>query len=204
MFLYGYTPQAGDTIVDVGAGIGEEIRTFSRLVGPNGRAIAAEAHPRAAEILRRNVRRWRLVNVTVIEVAVAGEGGVLRLSDDGASVGNRLSSGAGVPVRAVTLDELFEEADVETVDFLKMNIEGSERAALGASTRLNDVTSVAVSCHDFLVEHGADPVTVATTKDVEVILRTAGFRLTSRPEDERSWVRYYLYGSRNEAEPRRV
>src|SRR5215472_17240135 len=40
-----YKPHAGDTIVDIGAGRGEDVFAFSRAVGPEGRVFAIEPHP---------------------------------------------------------------------------------------------------------------------------------------------------------------
>lgn len=196
VFLYGYTPRPGDTVVDIGAGVGEEVRTFSRLVGSRGSVVAVEAHPRAAELLRRNVRRWGLGNVVVVQAAVAGATGTLHLSDDGASVGNSLVAAGGVDVRATTLDGLLDGAKLARVDFLKMNIEGAEAQALRTSTRLDTISNAAISCHDFLVEHGADPATMATSTEVATVLQREGFTITTRPADPRPWVRYYLYASR--------
>lgn len=196
VFLYRYMPTEGDTVVDVGAGVGEEVRTFSRLVGETGQVIAVEAHPRAVDLLRRNVRRWKLRNVRIVAAAVAGEMGTLRLTDDGASIGNRIVAGGGVEVPAITLDTLLAEAAVAHVDFLKMNIEGAELPALRATSRLTDVANAAISCHDFLIDHGADPEVVATSSDVAEILRQSGFDLIQRLEDARPWVRFYLYASR--------
>ena len=42
-WTWGYLPRAGDTVIDVGAGIGEEAVIFSRLVGESGRVISIEA-----------------------------------------------------------------------------------------------------------------------------------------------------------------
>lgn len=203
VFLHRYRPSRGDTVVDVGAGVGEEVRTFSELVGEEGLVVAVEAHPRAAELLRRNVKRWRLSNVRVVEAAVAGEVGTTQISDENASIGNRLVSSAGVAVRALTFDGLLEETRISEVDFLKMNIEGAERGALAASRRLTSVLNAAISCHDFLVPHGADPEVVATQDAVKDILLKAGFDLVERPDDPRAWVSYYLYASRGSPTTRR-
>jgi FkbM family methyltransferase len=196
VFLHGYTPKAGDVVVDVGAGVGEEIPTFSRLVGRTGRVIAVEANPRAVDLLRRNIRRWRLRNVTVVQAAMAGEAGIRRITDDGASRENRVVTVGGVEVQAVTFSGLLDEAGIDRVDLLKMNIEGAEREALNATTPLDSVTHAAVSCHDFLVEGGGDPDLFATSEDVGAVLRGAGFDVVNRPSDERPWVRCYLYASR--------
>src|SRR5947207_6560342 len=51
LFLHEYTPQPGDVVLDVGAGIGAEALLFSRLVGPSGRVVSIEAHPATYERL---------------------------------------------------------------------------------------------------------------------------------------------------------
>jgi hypothetical protein len=37
VFLHGYRPRAGDTVFDLGAGVGDDVRLLSRLVGRPGR-----------------------------------------------------------------------------------------------------------------------------------------------------------------------
>src|SRR5262245_5196542 len=48
-----YKPQAGDIIVDIGAGRGEDVYAFSQAVGETGHVIAVEPHPESFSILRR-------------------------------------------------------------------------------------------------------------------------------------------------------
>ena len=52
-----YTPGEGDVVVDLGAGFGDEALIFSNLVGPSGRVIAVEAHPKTFACLEETVRR---------------------------------------------------------------------------------------------------------------------------------------------------
>jgi hypothetical protein len=77
-FLWGYKPKPGDTIVDIGAGVGEEPLTFSRAIGERGKLICVEAHPRTYRCLEKMVRHNGLSNVTRILAAVTEPG--LRLS----------------------------------------------------------------------------------------------------------------------------
>ena len=69
-FLWGYTPRAGDVIVDIGAGTGEELHGFVRAVGPSGKVVAVEAHPRLCVLLERlcQANDWR--NVVVVNAAI--------------------------------------------------------------------------------------------------------------------------------------
>jgi len=45
LLFFQYRPRAGDVVVDVGAGMGEELPALCRSVSPGGRVIAVEAHP---------------------------------------------------------------------------------------------------------------------------------------------------------------
>jgi FkbM family methyltransferase len=127
----------GDVVVDLGAHIGYYTLLFSKLVGPTGRVIAFEPSPDTCAILRRNVANNGLVNVT-IENAGAGESshsGVLHVGE------NRLdyhtggeAGGNTVPIEVVALDAYFPEG--ATVDFVKMDIQGAEPAALRGMERL--------------------------------------------------------------------
>jgi FkbM family methyltransferase len=45
-------PKPGDTIVDIGAGRGEDDLAFSQAVGPTGKVLAVEAQPRSFRMLK--------------------------------------------------------------------------------------------------------------------------------------------------------
>src|SRR3954465_296715 len=49
----------GDVVADVGANLGYMSSLAAARVGPEGRVLAFEPHPRAYELLERNVSRWR-------------------------------------------------------------------------------------------------------------------------------------------------
>ena len=66
-----YRPTRGDTVIDVGAGIGEETVVFSRLVGAAGKVIAIEAHPETFKCLTATIEQSALANVTAHEVSEA-------------------------------------------------------------------------------------------------------------------------------------
>lgn len=226
-FLYDYHPRAGDTVVDIGAGVGSEVRLFSRAVGATGRVLSIEAHPRTFRCLRRTVELNRLSNVTLIECAVVGEAGPVRLEEDtlghirngisrandvergsdvelGSDVEHRAAAGCGsdvehrggVEVVGRRLDEILHTHSVDRVDLLKMNIEGAELGVLRSCHDLLDrVDNLAVSCHDFKAAGPADDW-MRTFAPVTALLRDAGYTITTRPEDPRPWIPYYVYASR--------
>jgi FkbM family methyltransferase len=197
-WLRHYDPKEGDTIVDVGAGRGEDTLTFSRAVGKTGRVIAIEAHPVSYSVLENFCRLNGLANVTPIHLALMDKPGTVRIiesesswSTNAVDFGNGTS---GVLVQAGTLDELCEAQKVDNIAFLKMNIEGAERyALLGAQAVMPRIRQISVACHDFRADmgHGEQFRTLAF---VGRLLREHGFTLTSRPDDPRDYVRDHIFG----------
>ena len=197
-----YQAKPGDVIVDIGAGIGTETVVFARQVGPTGRVVAVEAHPRTCEALRRTVRLSRLDNVTVVHAAIADRAGELLISDNDFHIGNSvLGVSTGVPVRAITIDQLAGETGLAEIDYLKMNIEGAEGPAIrGMAATIGSIKHVAIACHDFLAE--ADPTLDVKTLDaVRAYFKANGFDTVERPDDPRPWVRDQIYGRRRAATP---
>lgn len=197
IFLHAYMPRAGDTVVDVGAGIGTEALLFSRLVGPEGRVVSLEAHPRTYERLAELCVVNRLDNVIPVQAAAADVDGEITISDGAHHLQNTVVTGdEGIRVPARRLDSVARELGVDRVDFLKMNIEGAERLALeGARNLLASTQHVCISCHDFLADAGA-PEAMRTKEHVRALLVRAGFEVASRDGAAEPWTRDYVYGTR--------
>lgn len=157
-FHWGYTPKPGDVIVDVGAGVGEEALSFSRAVGEQGRVICIEAHPRTYRCLTKLVEYNRLKNVITIHQAIAlVSDGIVNIEDSREYLRNRVSDGRGVAVRGTTIDDIHRNLGLGHVDFLKMNIEGSELYAVrGMTETLKHTEVLCICCHDFLAEETGD------------------------------------------------
>lgn len=135
---------AGDTVVDVGANIGFYTLESSCLVGPAGRVIAIEAVPEHVQAVRANLALNGIGNVTLLEIAVGdheSEGILTRRSGDNLgmfTLGN-VGGTEARPVRIDALDKILKEQHVDRVDFIKMDIEGSEfRALQGAANTIED------------------------------------------------------------------
>jgi FkbM family methyltransferase len=187
--------------IDVGAGVGVETLLFSRLVGPTGRVVAIEAHPRTFRCLERLVSHHQLENVAALNLAVGAREGRSMMSSQVAHRSNAVGdAGAGaVEVMVARLDALLADHNVDRIDLLKMNIEGAEVAALeGMGALLRRTVHVCVSCHDFKAARTGDEM-LCTRSEVTRLLRDAGFELRSRPDDARPAVRDYVYGTRGEA-----
>jgi FkbM family methyltransferase len=189
LFVHDYTPQPGDVVFDVGAGIGAETLLFSRLVGSSGRVVSFEAHPRTYRRLLDLCTVNRLDNVTPLQLAVTNADGDVLISDSIAHERNVLTEGDGIQVPARRLDGIAAELGIQQVDLLKMNIEGAEVDALrGAGVLLDRTWHVCISCHDFLG--------MPTKAAVLALLTEHGFDVLTRDDAPEPWTRDYVYGTR--------
>jgi FkbM family methyltransferase len=193
-WLYRYEPQPGDVIVDVGAGVGSETFVFSRAVGEGGRVVAIEPHPETFRILQAQVGANKLANVELEQVAVTAAPGPVYIEDRERHERNTISGDwtegrREDPVEGVPLDDLRKRHGLERIDFLKMNIEGAEAAALeGMSETIGVTRHVCIACHDFLG--------LPTRERVASFLRDRGFTVETRDTDEREFVRDHVHASR--------
>ncbi|HEX2205364.1 MAG TPA: FkbM family methyltransferase, partial [Longimicrobium sp.] len=130
----------GATFVDVGANWGYFTLLAAHLVGPAGRVVAFEPDPRLVRLLDANVAANGLAQATVVPRAAADAGGMLTLAGFDAEAGNwGLSSvvardgegnGARFAVEAARIDDELDAREIERVELLKMDIEGTEDRAL--------------------------------------------------------------------------
>ncbi len=179
-WMHVYKPAAGDTVIDIGAGKGEDTIAFSIAVGPAGRVIAIEAHPATFRCLRLFCEWNRLGNVSAIHCAITGRSGPVTMESASDWQSNRIASN-GVTVPGLTLDEVVQRENLTRIDLLKMNIEGGEAEAMRGMDRTLGITrALCVSCHDF-----RDFRTKAIVQDA---VERAGFRMVPRDGDPRPYV----------------
>jgi len=134
----------GMTVVDIGAHHGYYTLLASRKVGPRGRVLAVEASPREREKLNLHLRINRCANVQVETRALAEAEGEaeLYLVRGGQTGCNSLRKPdvseptEAVPVRTGRLDSVLREHKIETVDFVKLDVEGAELSVLKGAPEL--------------------------------------------------------------------
>jgi FkbM family methyltransferase len=195
-----YKPAKGDTIVDVGAGRGEDLIDFSEAVGPTGRVIAIEANPSSLWVMYELCRDHNLQNVVIINYAAMGYSGAAFVEQGNDPLNNRvLRDPCDEPCQLVwgeTLDNIMSSLKVEQIDLLKMNIEGGEVDTLGGAVRALEMAKFAViACHDFRADHGEAEL-FRTREPVTKILTAAGFSVVERKDDARDYVRDHIHARR--------
>jgi FkbM family methyltransferase len=174
---------AGMTFVDVGANEGYFTVMASALVGAGGRVVAIEPQASVADVLDANLKLNGCSNVNVVRTAVGDTAGVLTLHIM-PSVNNGASS-ATPPVRyrtrrehvaQVKLDDLLVSCGVETVDLMKIDVEGYESHVIeGAreALRRGTVKHVALELHPRQLR-----ALGTTSEDVVLLMESLGFACT--------------------------
>jgi hypothetical protein len=99
-------------------------------------------------------------------------------------VGNAIQQANGVPVQAMTIDDICSSAKIARIDFMKMNIEGAEKLAIAGMKRMIACTSVVcISCHDFRYVSTGNAF-FKTKKAVESFLVDHGFIIKPRLSEQ--------------------
>jgi FkbM family methyltransferase len=132
----------GDTVLDVGANVGQYTALLSRLVGPAGRVLAFEPDPRTHAMLESIVRALGLANVETFQLALgdaAGTASIVRvLDEDGLpNIGLTHLAAAGEAPSAETAVATLDTAcaEVEACVFVKIDVEGTELQVLHGGAR---------------------------------------------------------------------
>ena len=148
-----YLPKMGDCVVDVGAGVGEELMIFSKLVGSSGKVYAIEAHPKTFKALKYNQEKNAFDNTELLQLAIADSPGHIFIEDTPDSLANKVSQeqhADSFKVGAITIEQLIEKYNIQQVDFMKVNIEGAEQLLIkGIGKTIGKIKNMAISCHDF-------------------------------------------------------
>lgn len=125
----------GDRVLDLGAHLGGFALACAAL---GCEVLAVEASPRNAELLELSARRNRFQKVQVVQAAVSDQNGSLDFSCHG-PWGHVATPATGMPaitVPAARVDDLLERRGWDGVQFVKLDVEGSELRALRGMQRL--------------------------------------------------------------------
>ncbi|MBI4458801.1 MAG: FkbM family methyltransferase [Acidobacteria bacterium] len=134
--------QPGDVVLDVGSHLG----TFTRYALRRGArlVVAFEPEPINVTCFKKNFpTELEQGQVILIEAAAWEASGILELASGSdnlswtfSAVSERQSeNSAKLSIKAVTIDDIVEQQELSSIDFIKMNIEGAERYALRGARR---------------------------------------------------------------------
>jgi len=177
----------GDFIVDCGAHHGMMAVLFGLWTGPTGRVISYEALPWNADVARENVKLNGLDNVEVRALGVSDRSQRLTATTNQKNIvvghaGVVSLEGATVEVELVRLDDDLGP----NVDFLKVDVEGSDLQALrGARRLLRSRPTIDLELHNSLFEDR-----IKTLTEIFRMLGPHSYRYEILPEVlSPEWVR---------------
>lgn len=147
---YGYEfAESPRVIVDAGAYTGLSTAYFAMRY-PAAKIIAIEPDEANFELLVRNTSGF--ANVQAVRAALWVENGSVALADPGYGPwALRLAgtAGAGTQVPAITMDDVLREYQLDTIDLLKVDIEGSEKELFAAAgSWIGQVDAICLELHD--------------------------------------------------------
>ena len=146
-----YDPQIPDfapkIIVDVGAHIGMASILFARKY-PAARIIAIEPEVANFTALVRNTSLYK--TITPIQAALWRKDGEVTLGASNAHPKGAFHVVEKGPqrVRAITMERLMHEAGIDSIDLLKIDIEGAEIEVFELCPWIHSVAAVAIELHD--------------------------------------------------------
>jgi len=125
----------GDRVLDLGAHLGGFALAASAL---GCEVLAVEASPRNAALLKLSVAHNQFDKLTVVHAAVSDERGSVEFAPDGpfGHVATPKKDVPAVTVPAVRVDDLLEELGWDSIQFVKLDVEGSEVQALRGMPRV--------------------------------------------------------------------
>lgn len=123
-------------VVDAGANVGYASVWFVRQF-PDAKIIAIEPDPANFAILVANTEAYP--QIVCLDAALGGSDGTVGVFTAGAPDSTRTGAAGGddllpsVTVRSISISTLMSEFGIDTIDFLKIDIEGSELEVLKSS-----------------------------------------------------------------------
>jgi FkbM family methyltransferase len=134
--------KAGDVVLDLGCYCGLTTIVFSKDVGLSGKVVALEPDPINFSAAQNNFARHALVNkidnITLMNNAAGPSRKVISFASEG-TMGSAEASiigsdrGDSVMVSCLGLQDIADSCSLEKIDFIKMDIEGSEVSVLAGA-----------------------------------------------------------------------
>jgi FkbM family methyltransferase len=132
LFLSDYLKR-GSMFVDIGANIGTHSLKAAFVVGPSGKIISFEPHPKTFYYLNKNIRLNAFDNIETHNCALGDKSGHLNFSNDIADDQNCIVSSDGIKVEVKKLEDAVSP---RKIDLIKIDVEGYELFVLRGGIKL--------------------------------------------------------------------
>jgi FkbM family methyltransferase len=184
-YLRHYELKPGDVVIDAGGYEGTFAIYAAKVVGKSGKVVAFEPDTENFRKLRENVALNKLENILIINKALWEKDGRLKFN-------NKHTAGASFYFNAspytketdvVTLDNELGRLGISRVDFIKMDIEGSELQALKGAEHILKTNRTNLAIASYHIINGEE-----TSTEVENILKGFDYQaVTEFPEHKTTY-----------------
>ncbi len=178
-FLKGYL-KPGMIVFDPGANMGYFAAKCLEMIRPGGKVYSFEPSNTCLDRLRANNDLSSIENWELLPMALTDRTGEMTFYDTPrvitrgyACLENVSAPADRMPhkVHVTTIDDFCKERAIAKVDFLKLDIEGSELPALRGATRMIAARALPA----ILVETTLTETDRSTTEEIDRLLRSAGY-----------------------------
>jgi FkbM family methyltransferase len=124
-------PEIGDHVIDGGACTGDSALVFAHAVGETGLVYAFDPVLEHLQLVRHNIEQSHVANINPMPYGLAdndNEYGPISIGRIGPDF-----NVSGLPVPLRSLDRLVKDGLIPRVDFIKLDVEGSEASALSGA-----------------------------------------------------------------------
>lgn len=126
----------GYIFVDVGASFGYYTILAASIVGPRGKVIAFEPEPTRFIFLKTNIKINRFPHVIAVNAAVSNVNGESHFYISGEESSLYMRPGPQIKVKTVRLDEFLESIGINSINMIKIDVEGAEMLVLEGAEKV--------------------------------------------------------------------
>lgn len=183
----------GGTFVDVGGNKGDFALLAARIAGTTGKVLCIEPEPTNFNWIERSVKLNRYSNVQLHNLALSDQEGEAVLHLGSKSGFHTLLTGApernhgSVKVRTRTLDRLLRDSKVDSVNVLKIDVEGAElQVLLGAAETIKNNPHIVLllDLHPFLGVNVEEAFDVMASLGLRVFQMQPPYDIPATPNQE--------------------
>jgi FkbM family methyltransferase len=167
--------KSGMRVIDAGAHSGISTAAMAKMVGENGHVYAFEPVPEYFSLLRKNMHRNRIGNISMLNLALSDKGGYVPFYKHGEGSGvTAFEHAEKTMVYATTVSDFIKIHDT-VLDFINLDCEGSEMNVLRGAKPLLIKMKPGIFCE---VHRDNMKALSQSVNDIVDFLRGIGYSVT--------------------------